>query len=85
MLHQSEISKHFHKNLLQPDKIDYCKKVGEILQGSSKFKRLNDDPIKVTLQRENKVRNFLRTLKKTEAISQTTNEKLVEECQATCG
>ena len=35
-------------------------------QDSSKFKRLNGDPIKLTLK----------TLKKTEAISQTTYEKL---------
>ena len=58
------------------DKIDYNKKMEEILQDSSKFKCLNDDPIKLTLLRENKVRNFQRTLKKTEAISQTTYEKL---------
>ena len=37
---------------------------------------LNDDPIKLTLQHENKVGNLLDTFKKAEAISQTTYEKL---------
>ena len=48
----------------------------DILADSSKFKRLAEDPNKLTIQQENKVKHFLRSLKISEDISQTICEKL---------
>ena len=47
----------------------------EILADSSKFKLLAEDPIKLPIQRDNKIKRFLRSLKKFEAIFQTAYEK----------
>lgn len=48
----------------------------DILQDKTKFQRLNDDPVKLTLQRENQVKKFLAKLKKSESITQATYDKL---------
>ena len=41
------------------DKDDYNKKMEAILEDETKFQRLDEDPVKLTLQRENKVKRFL--------------------------
>ena len=58
------------------DKDDYNKKMEAILEDETKFQRLDEDPVKLTLQRENKVKRFLSTLKKSESITPATYEKL---------
>ena len=39
-------------------------KMEDILYDQEKFRQLNQDPISLSIQRENKVKNFLRLLKK---------------------
>ena len=46
---------------------DDNKKMNDILQDNTNFQRLNDDPIKLTLQRENQLKKLLATLKKSES------------------
>ena len=41
----------------------------DILQDTNKFKPLLDDPVKTTIKRENKIRTFLKELKKTNTIT----------------
>ena len=55
---------------------DYNKKMNDILQDNMKFQRLNDDPVKLTLQRENQLKKLLATLKKSESITPETYDKL---------
>ena len=59
------------------DKHDYDKKMENILRDSTKFQRLNDDPVKLTLQRENQLKSFLRTVKKSESILQAAYDQLL--------
>ena len=40
------------------DRNDYNKKMNDILQDNTKFQRLNDDPVKLTLQRENQLKKL---------------------------
>ena len=40
------------------NKEDYNKKMDAILYDTSKFQLLNEDPVKVTLQRENQVKPY---------------------------
>ena len=58
------------------DRNDYNKKMNDILQDNTKFQRLNDDPVKLTLQRENQLKKLLATLKKSESITPETYDKL---------
>ena len=58
------------------DKNDYKKKMGDILSDTNEFRLLHDDPTKLTLQRENKIKHFLRRLKKYKTTTQTTYAKL---------
>ena len=51
------------------DKDDYRKKMDEILNDSTKFAPLLDDPIKTTMTRENKLRCFLKDLMKTGSVT----------------
>jgi PHD/YefM family antitoxin component YafN of YafNO toxin-antitoxin module len=55
------------------DKDDYNKKMEAILEDETKFERLDEDPVKLTLQRENKVKRFLSTLKKLIRINHASN------------
>ena len=55
---------------------DYYKKMNDILQDNTKFQRLNDSPVKLTLQRENQLKKLLATLKKSESITPETYDKL---------
>ena len=50
--------------------------MNDILQDNTKFQRLNDDPVKLTLQRENQFKKLLATLKKSESITPETYDKL---------
>ena len=50
--------------------------MNDILQDNTKFQRLNDDPVKLTLQRENQLKKLLATLKKSESITPETYDKL---------
>ena len=50
--------------------------MNDILQDNTKFQRLNDDPVKLTLQRENQLKKLLATLKKSESIPPETYDKL---------
>ena len=43
---------------------DFNTKMEDILKDTPKFERLNDDPIKLILKRENQLKRFLATLKK---------------------
>ena len=58
------------------DRNDYNKKMNDILQDNTKFQRLNDDPVKLTLQRENRCKKLLATLRKSESITPETYDKL---------
>ena len=58
------------------DKNDYKKKMEDIISDTDKFRLLHDDPTKLTLQRENKIKHFLCRLKKSKSITQTTYKKL---------
>ena len=58
------------------DRSDYNKKMEDILEDTTKFLRLDDDPVKLTLQRENKLISSLKTLKRSESISEATYDKL---------
>jgi hypothetical protein len=49
----------------------------DILQDTTKFERLMDDPVKLTLQRENRLKRLLTTLKKSESISPASYEQLL--------
>ena len=55
---------------------DYNRKMDEILSDNSKFELLNDDPVKVTLQRENQVKSLLKKLKAADSINQETYNEL---------
>ena len=52
------------------DKDDYNQKIDTILADTSKFQLLNEDPVKVTLQRENQVKSLLKKLKAENALSE---------------
>ena len=52
------------------DKGDYQKKLQSLFDYRTKVSLLNDDPVKNTLKRENKVRSFLRDLKKSGALTE---------------
>ena len=58
------------------DRNDYNKKMNDILQDNTKLQRLNDDPVKLMLQRENQLKKLLATLKKSESITTETYDKL---------
>ena len=45
------------------DKNDYNQKTDTILADTLKFQLLNEDPVKVTLQRENQVKSLLKKRK----------------------
>ena len=49
----------------------------DILQDTTKFERLMDDPVKLTFQRENRLKRLLTTLKKSESISPASYEQLL--------
>ena len=51
------------KGVVILDKDDYNRKMDTILADKSKFQLLNEDPVKVTLQRENQVKSLLKKLK----------------------
>ena len=53
------------------DKLDYNQKMMDILNNSDKFKKLDGDPVKITIKRENCIKNFLRQLKKENIIDAT--------------
>jgi hypothetical protein len=59
------------------DKNDYNSKMEDILQDTTKFERSMDDPVKLTLQRENRLKRLLTTLKKSESISPASYEQLL--------
>ena len=52
------------------DRPDYISKMLDILGDESKFVPMNDDPIKTTIKREEKVRTFLKKLKNDLVISE---------------
>ena len=58
------------------DKDDYNKKIDRILADTSKFQLLNEDPVKVTLQRENQVKSLLKKLKAENASSKKNYNEL---------
>ena len=71
--------------IIKPDKgngvvilnrCDYNQKMNAILSDTTKFKTLTSDPLKATLSRETKLRNFLRGLKKENVISDELYKKL---------
>ena len=71
--------------LIKPDKgngvvilnrDDYNNKMSTIINDRSKFKPLTTDPLKVTLDRETKLRNFLKSLKKDNTITEELYKKL---------
>ena len=43
----------------------------DIVNNSDKFKKLDGDPVKITIERENRIKNFLRQLKKENVIDAT--------------
>ena len=51
------------------DRGDYNRKMEDILRDTTKFERLDVDPVKLTLQRENQIKNLLASLKKSESIN----------------
>ena len=53
------------------DKSDYNQKMMDILNNSDKFKKLDGDPVKISIERENRIKNFLRQLKKENIINVT--------------
>ena len=58
------------------DRGDYNRKMEDILRDTTKFERLHVDPVKLTLQRENQIKNLLASLKKSESITQATYKQL---------
>ena len=58
------------------DKDDYNQKIDTILADTSKFQLLNEDPVKVTLQRENQVKSLLKKLKAENALSEKNYNEL---------
>ena len=58
------------------NKDDYNKKMDAILSDTSKFQLLNEDPVKVTLQRENQVKSLLKKLKATNSLNEKTYSEL---------
>ena len=56
------------------DKDDYNKKMDAILSYMSKF--LNEDPVKVTLQREKQVKSLLKKLKAANSLNEKTYNAL---------
>ena len=55
------------------DRGDYNQKMEDILRDTTKF---DADPVKLTLQRENQIKNLLTSLKKSESITQATYKQL---------
>ena len=51
--------------------------MNDILQDTIKFQPLNDEPVKLTLQREGQLKRFLTKLKSSESISQATYDQLL--------
>ena len=51
------------------NRYDYYSKMGTILDDTSKFKLLEQDPVQLTFKRENKVRRFLSKLKADNVIN----------------
>lgn len=58
------------------DRSDYNRKMENVWSDNRKCHRLNDDPVKLTLQRENHLKELLIALKKSESITQGTYDKL---------
>ena len=58
------------------DRDDYTKKMKDILSDKDKFLQLDGDPTSLSIKRENKVKTFLRTLKKNGTISEPVYNKL---------
>ena len=58
------------------DRGDYNQKMEDILHDTTKFEHLDADPVKLTLQRENQIKNLLTSLKKSESITQATYKQL---------
>jgi hypothetical protein len=56
-----------------PDRGDYNQKMEDILRDTTKF---DADPVKLTFQRENQIKNLLTSLKKSESITQATYKQL---------
>ena len=52
------------------NKDDYNKKMDAILSDTSKFQLLNEDPVKVVLQRENQVKALLKKLKAASSLNE---------------
>ena len=58
------------------NKDDHNKKMEEVLSDETKFQRLDENPVKITLQRENQVKTLLKHLKNSESIDQKTYNEL---------
>ena len=58
------------------NKYDYNKKMDEILSDTLKFELLNDDAIKLTLQRENQITTLLTKLEADDCIDEKTYKEL---------
>ena len=76
--------------LIKPDKgngvvvinrSNYTSKMDATLNDETKFKLLTSDPIKATLNQENKLRNFLKELKREDAIINELYDKLSNRLQ----
>ena len=57
--------------LVIPNNSDYNKKMMDILNNSDKFKKLDGAPTKITIECENRIKNFLRQRKKENVIDAT--------------
>ena len=55
---------------------DYDEKMATILNDSTKFRQLNCDPLKETMRRETKLRNFLKKLKNEHVITDEIYKKI---------
>ena len=58
------------------DKDDYNQKIDTILADTSKFQLLNEDPVKVTLRRENQAKSLLKKLNAENALSEKNYNEL---------
>ena len=58
------------------DKSDYTAKMNSILDDETKFIRLNEDPTRTTISRENRLKKYLRDLKKNGSITDATYHEI---------
>jgi hypothetical protein len=59
------------------DRTNYISKMHDILSDENKFVPMNDDLVKTTIKREEKVQTFLKKLKNNGVISEEIYKKLV--------